>query len=222
MPHMTASGTLWRHAVLHVRGDWLHGDPRGFRSRDHRIHSTGDYQNPPPAEEHAGLRDWHRGRSETARELAADLQLAVLQAFLEKLKQLRHPIDALSVGQRHVHLLALLPTDVAMTKREVGKLKQYASHKVRARLPGSLWAEGGAFKPCWDVEHRANAKGYILNHLSEGAVVWCSVHGVRSPRAGSSPNASGSSPSAQTPACSDPLRLREIEKRLDSTEQAGV
>ncbi|HEX3314753.1 MAG TPA: hypothetical protein VHR72_07680 [Gemmataceae bacterium] len=31
---------------LSTYGSWLPGNPRGFRSRKHRIHSSGDYKNP--------------------------------------------------------------------------------------------------------------------------------------------------------------------------------
>lgn len=45
----------WFHIMWSTYGVWLHGDPRGFRDRFHRIHSSGDYKHPPPKGEHAGL-----------------------------------------------------------------------------------------------------------------------------------------------------------------------
>ena len=51
---MPAEGMLWRHVICHAKNTWLHGDERGFRDRDHRAHSSGDYYNPPPKDEHQG------------------------------------------------------------------------------------------------------------------------------------------------------------------------
>ncbi len=223
MPRMSTDGTVWRHVILHTRGDWLHGDPRGFRGRAHRLHSSGDYITPPPAEEHAGLRDWYRDRIVAATpSLSSDLRAEVLDAFLDKLRRLGFPVDAVSVGARHVHVVALLPLDTVEVKREVGKCKQQASHRVRDRLPGSIWAEGGAYKPCWTEGHRAAARKYVLDHLLEGAAVWSPENGVQVPGSVPRPEEPGSSPSAQTPACSDPSSDNGNQGALHSTEQAGV
>ena len=32
---------VWRHVILNLRHTWLPGDPRGFRNRGHRTHSSG-------------------------------------------------------------------------------------------------------------------------------------------------------------------------------------
>jgi hypothetical protein len=45
----------WRHIIVNTKNTWFHGDDRAVRDRDHRIHSSGDYKNPPPEGEHAGL-----------------------------------------------------------------------------------------------------------------------------------------------------------------------
>ena len=47
---------LWYHVQFSTFGTWLRGDERGFRDHDHRLHSSGDYRNPPPPGEHEGLR----------------------------------------------------------------------------------------------------------------------------------------------------------------------
>jgi hypothetical protein len=33
----------WYHVIISTYGGWLHGDPRGFRTRHHRAHVEGDY-----------------------------------------------------------------------------------------------------------------------------------------------------------------------------------
>ena len=52
---MPAEGKRWRHVIISTLNSWLPGDPRGFRTVKHKIHSSGDYKNPPPPGEHAGL-----------------------------------------------------------------------------------------------------------------------------------------------------------------------
>jgi hypothetical protein len=52
---MPKPGMRWRHCVIGTHNSWLPGDPRGFRAIDHKIHSSGDYKNPPPEGEHSGL-----------------------------------------------------------------------------------------------------------------------------------------------------------------------
>jgi hypothetical protein len=50
---MPLPGMAWRHLVIFTHNSWLPGDPRGFRSQNHKILSSGDYKNPPPPGEHA-------------------------------------------------------------------------------------------------------------------------------------------------------------------------
>lgn len=38
----------WFHICGSTYGQWVRGDPRGWRSRKHREHVEGDYRNPPP------------------------------------------------------------------------------------------------------------------------------------------------------------------------------
>jgi len=57
---MPSPGQRWYHIILNTRGTWLPGDPRGFRSQSHKIHSSGDYKHPPPKGEHAGLHHYSK------------------------------------------------------------------------------------------------------------------------------------------------------------------
>jgi hypothetical protein len=56
---MPLRGKAWWHVQIGTYCAWLPGDKRGFRNRDHRIDSTGDYRDPPPPDEHAGLREYN-------------------------------------------------------------------------------------------------------------------------------------------------------------------
>jgi hypothetical protein len=62
---MPGPGMRWRHVIINTRCSWLHGDPRGYRDRDHRTHSSGNYKRPPPAEENEGLRRYFSERART-------------------------------------------------------------------------------------------------------------------------------------------------------------
>src|SRR5947207_10093448 len=59
--------TAWIHVVVGTYRSWDFGDERGFRSRKHRIHSSGDYKNPPPKREHEGLRKRFKAQRRAAR-----------------------------------------------------------------------------------------------------------------------------------------------------------
>ena len=72
---------LWRHVTLNTKNSWLPGDERGFRNRDHRIHSTGDYKTPPPKQEHAGLRRYNETGAGDMIEIEAALRPLIVRAF---------------------------------------------------------------------------------------------------------------------------------------------
>lgn len=57
----------WRHVVISTRSSWLPGSPRGWRSRNHKRHSSGDYKKPPPPDEHEGLREYVEKRAQVRR-----------------------------------------------------------------------------------------------------------------------------------------------------------
>ena len=151
---------------------WLHGDERGFRSRGHRIHSSGDYRNPPPSDEHAGLRGYHERGSRDPVRFDLAIRILILGAFVRKLRLLGHRVIAASVGEKHLHVLAELPHDLDEIRRIMGKCKQRASHAVREALPGSIWSEGGEFKWIKDNAHLHNAYNYIRTKQEPGTVVW--------------------------------------------------
>ena len=77
------------HGICTYYGQWVPGDERGWRSRGHKRHSSGDYRQPPPPGEHAELRRYTRsvmkGRPIF---LAPDEYAIVGQAFVTKLDRL--------------------------------------------------------------------------------------------------------------------------------------
>src|SRR5437667_131465 len=96
---MPEPGMRWRHTGINTRGTSLHGDERGFRSRKHRIHSSGDYRNPPPKFEHLGLRKYHRQRCGNEVHLSKDLRPLVGRAIIEYFNRENLRLLALAVGK---------------------------------------------------------------------------------------------------------------------------
>ncbi len=163
---------IWRHVVLSTKGRWLHGDPQGFRSRDHRIHSSGTSEYAPVPGEHKALHEYHQARSATAVRIAADLRRTIADTFAAALVNSGWRVRVVSLTDAHLHALAKLPADKALTKQIVGDAKRISSRSVKRELPGSIWSEGGSFEPVWDYMHNENVFSYILDHRNEGAYIW--------------------------------------------------
>ncbi|MFI4859820.1 MAG: hypothetical protein ACIAXF_03960 [Phycisphaerales bacterium JB063] len=169
---MPAPGKRWYHLVLHTHGSWLHGDPRGFRSRKHRLHSSGDYKNPPPQGEHAKLHAYQQAQSTPAVCIPDAIYPAIGEAILNKARKLHHQVLAISVGATHAHLLIEIPNDYDAAKRIAGQLKQAASHQVGHALPGKIWASGGKPIEVDTPDHHRRVYAYILRHRTEGDWTW--------------------------------------------------
>jgi hypothetical protein len=164
---------MWRHVIISTRRSWLHGDARGFRSRRHRIHSSGDYKNPPPEEEHEGLKRYHENRANgEAIEIPLHLRGELGQAIVAKVLAGGYRVLVIAVTPKHLHLLVELPWNLAAAKRVVGAWKTARTPAVRAELPGSIWGEGGSYKPVKTESHRRNAFKYIRDDQGPGAWVW--------------------------------------------------
>jgi len=176
---MPAPNLMWRHVIISTRRSWLHGDERGFRSRGHRIHSSGDYKNPPPAGEHAGLEDYHLSRAKAPavkipRPLRREVGLALLCAVLLS----KNRVLVIAVGQKHAHALVRLPRSRKRAKRIVGKWKTVRTPALRKALPGRIWGEGGKYKPVKTRDHLRAALKYIRDEQGPGAWVWTYEDGV--------------------------------------------
>ena len=162
----------WQHLVLNTRCSWLHGDPRGFRSRGHRMHSSGDYKNPPPRGEHVALWQYHQARSAKAVEFEVAVRIRIVCEFVTKMLAMSFRIIACSCGREHLHALAEAPSNYGELRRVIGKCKLRASHAVRDELPGGIWAAGFAPEKIRDLGHLRNAYNYIRTKQEPGTVVW--------------------------------------------------
>jgi REP element-mobilizing transposase RayT len=171
---------LWRHVIISTVNSWLPGDPRGFRTLHHKIHSSGDYKNPPPPGEHAGLHRYSDEISKDAVIIPWDLRAIVGKKLVEKLKQMEYRVLAVAVAGMHSHMLAELPEDVVATRKIVGQCKSASSHAIREHLPGRVWGHLGKFKPVRSTKHQRNTYHYILEQ--EDAWVWSFRDGERENR----------------------------------------
>jgi hypothetical protein len=170
---------MWRHVVISTRRSWLHGDGRGFRSRGHRIHSSGDYKNPPPQGEHEALHKYHKERAKgpaivIERHLRAEVGKALLRAILES----GHAVLVIAVKGKHTHILTELPALKRRAQLIVGKWKSARTSALRRELPGPIWGEGGKYKAVKDRRHLARVYKYIRDDQGPGAWVWTYRQGV--------------------------------------------
>ena len=162
----------WFHIIWTTYGTWLPGDPRGFRSRDHRIHSSGNVRRPPPPGEHAGLRGYARRTMRGEPVILTPAERGkVLESLLEKIGSIELLTDTLAVSATHVHLLSrCLPGDLDSI---ISRLRRHASHAMRDSLPGQVWSRGKHIVELRDNGHAGNIHNYILDHArKENASVW--------------------------------------------------
>lgn len=173
---MSTHSYRWRHVIFNTHGTWLHGDPRGFRSREHRIDSGGDYMNPPPPAEHAALHRYQLQRSKPPVELPRGCWAGVGEEIIRNLSSQDCPTSVIAVTATHVHHLSLMPDDPARIRELVGWAKRFATRMVRKAMPDmknvELWAEGESAKPVDSLEHFLRAREYILTQQGSDAWTW--------------------------------------------------
>lgn len=161
----------WVHAIFTTHGSWLPGDPRGFRSRAHRIHSSGDVRCPPPAGEHEGLYRAVVAMNVHAVEIPEHLRLCVANALVGKCELQGANVRIAAVARRHVHML--LRVGSADAKVIVGRAKQYASHAIRREMPGKIWADGCNVVRIDSESNYRSVVDYITCHQAEEkAALW--------------------------------------------------
>ncbi|HEY2573507.1 MAG TPA: hypothetical protein VGH65_05530, partial [Verrucomicrobiaceae bacterium] len=146
-----------------------------------RIHSTGDYRNPPPPGEHQGLRRYNQQRSSprvtipnACRSL---IGLELISFFHDEAFELR----AVAVADLHAHFLVELPESLVRVKTMVGKAKEKASRAANKQIDRFRWAAGGTYKIIKDSDHLKNSIEYILTRQGPQAWTWCPQCGA--PRA---------------------------------------
>lgn len=170
-------GKHWVHLTIGTYASWLPGDDRGWRSRDHKVHSSGHHRAPPPKGEHAGLRQYSQSVSDKAVVIPKHLRPKIGQKLIEQFKKLGHRLRVLSVGGQHVHVLIELPISRNAAKHEVGRCKQAAALLVAGMFKPRLWQKDCGIKPVEDGLHWGHVDRYIRDHINQGAWVWSADDG---------------------------------------------
>jgi hypothetical protein len=169
---MPKTGKRWRHVIINTKGSWHHGDARGFRSRGHRIHSSGDYRHRPPAGEHEALLRYRKKESGKEIHFPEALRPPIGKTLIAELQARGHDVLCVAVTKTHAHFLVELPDNILRIKAIVGDAKRRASRSVKDNLPGTVWAAGGTFKPVQSREHLFAAFEYILYDQGPDAFTW--------------------------------------------------
>jgi hypothetical protein len=112
---------VWRHIIINTHGSWHHGDPRGFRSREHRIHSSGDYRHPPPPGEHANLLRYRKQQCPTEVHIESKLRPIIGRAIIQKLREMGYRVIAVAVTKIHAHAITELPDKVGQIRQIIGE-----------------------------------------------------------------------------------------------------
>jgi len=181
----------WYHCIITTYGAWLPGDPRGFRTRDHREHVEGDYKSPPPAGKYDQR---HRAAKARMTRPTVSLSPAACEIVIEEalLTFEKHNIEglAISVSPTHMHILARFPMERRKpmldehglrtssiddpVRHLVGHLKQWSSKRLirDGHLDAGAWGKRGKIVPIKDRKHQINVYRYIRAHKDEDAAIW--------------------------------------------------
>ena len=165
----------WYHCMLTAYGQWLPGDPRGWRTRDHREHVDGDYKNRPQATDFAkGLHSHaHTLLKFPPVRFVPESRQPIGMLILESLSIQKVPLAALAVCPTNIHLL--IQSADPRIKVILGKCKQNVTRNYSPPKDHTWWAEDSAPKPIKEDSHFNNARQYILDHeKKEGAWIWSS------------------------------------------------
>src|SRR5687768_6518317 len=136
---MPRPGFFWRHVIINTKNTWLHGDARGFRSRNPTIRSSGDYKHRPPPEEYRKLREYFDKIAGAEVHFERHLRPIVGRAIAKHLRDDGYRALAVAVGKVHAHAVVELPEARSVVKRIVGEAKRISSRDVKEWLPGSMW-----------------------------------------------------------------------------------
>ncbi len=182
---MCAAWRDWYHCIGNTYGIWLPGDPRGWRTREHRQHVDGDYKNPPPRGKYDKLHEHaQKLMQRDAVTLREDQQQIVLDVLTESLAFNEVPCVVISVSPTHAHVLARFVRGRRTSGGKViadpprhyfGIARKRASRRLSENgsiPPGGLWSKRTTIVPITDRSHFENVVDYIQRHIQERAVIW--------------------------------------------------
>lgn len=165
----------WFHCTCQTYGAWLMGDPRGFRTRHHRMHVEGDYKNPPPKgtwdEVHKRSRELMTRRPVV---LSKPQREIVIESVVVSLQKRRVEVLAVAMDRIHLHLLARFPNYDARDLLGIAKRESWNALRLRGHpFDGGIWGKRSRNLPIHDRSHQVEAFWYILRHKFRSAEVWC-------------------------------------------------
>lgn len=162
----------WFHINGNTCGTWVHGDTRGWRSRHHRDHVTGDYKHPPAPGMYDRLETWSENMmgkepirlpdpSPSSARAGNGLRVTVAGGAggysLARRGALSHPWEVCeSIGQ---------------ASRGPGE-ETLILHRFKTGHRRTPWAKGCHVLPIKDRAHQVNVYNYIRRHGHKGAFVW--------------------------------------------------
>ena len=168
------SAPAWVHATVTCYGQWLPGDPRGFRTRHHREHVAGDYKRPPTRDYSARHHQSRQLLKHAPVVLAARERAAAVDKIRERLVTAGVVPAAIAVAATHAHVFGHFP--IGEPKKLVGRAKRNATEELRDRgrdEDEKVWAKGCRCEVIEDRRHARNLYAYILRHADrEGAALY--------------------------------------------------
>jgi REP element-mobilizing transposase RayT len=160
----------WYHITLSTHNSWLPGDPRGWRSWQHKTHSSGHHRAPPPTGEHQIILDNSRKIAGDTIKFPRSLHPIIGQSIVDYLCAKDYQLLALAVAKTHVHLQIHMPSD--QIKIKMGYCKRHISYAIRKQMPGQLWSRGIGIVQIESKTHQHAVYRYILKHREHSAWVW--------------------------------------------------
>jgi len=159
--------------MWHTYGTWLPGDPRGFRDRSHRIHSSGDYKHPPPRGEHTNLHAFNRQQyhGEVVLRTAAQ-RLKVRDALVGALLDTEANPLIVAICRVHVHWIAELPVERDAFEKLIKRAKIESSKAIEHKSNGRGWARGHTNVLIKTPAQRTSCYFYVRGHQGKNASVW--------------------------------------------------
>ncbi|MBL4699963.1 MAG: hypothetical protein JKX85_01775 [Phycisphaeraceae bacterium] len=96
----------WYHCNGNTYGTWLPGDPRGWRSVNHKIHVEGDYNSPPPEGSDAGLYNHSQQVMKNQPVILSPQHCQqIAEIWASTLHHYNIEIAAIAIGSNHWHVL---------------------------------------------------------------------------------------------------------------------
>ena len=181
------------HCVGGTYGTWLCGDPRGFRSYQHRTHVDGDYKNLPPEGVYAPIFEYSLNQLKYPPVKLTVIQRQILcHAMIQRMLDDECEPIALAIEINHFHLLArFVPMQMNQRNQHsdaiihdgrdpaprhyLGRARQagsYALGQLKLKPQSPVWGLRPGCKPIRSRDHQLKVARYIKKHVENGAAVW--------------------------------------------------